>query len=112
MLPPSPHLIRERLRDILRHGTLAFRTLKIRKHNNVYTPGDRGEMLYLVEGGQIKLLIPTLGGEECLSGIYTVGDLFGESCLAGSGAHLETATAMEDTILKGIYCRNFLAHLC
>ena len=43
--------------------------------------------------------------------IHSAGDIFGELCLSGSGARLETATAMEETILKQIPRSHFLAAL-
>jgi CRP/FNR family transcriptional regulator, cyclic AMP receptor protein len=50
-------------------------------------------------------------GRECLLAIHTAGDIFGEFCLSGLGARLETATVMEETILKQIPCPEFLARL-
>jgi CRP/FNR family cyclic AMP-dependent transcriptional regulator len=43
--------------------------------------------------------------------IHSAGDIFGELCLSGSGARLETATAMKATILKQILSSQFLARL-
>ena len=50
-------------------------------------------------------------GKECLLAIHSAGDIFGELCLSGSDARLETATAMEETILKKIPRSQFLARL-
>ena len=68
-------------------------------------------MVYFIESGQIKLLMLSSEGKECLLAIHSAGDIFGELCLSGSGARLETATAMEDTILKQIPASQFLARL-
>jgi CRP-like cAMP-binding protein len=68
-------------------------------------------MVYFIESGQIKLLMLSSEGRECLLAIHSAGDIFGELCLSGSGARLETATAMEETILKKIPSRQFLARL-
>jgi CRP-like cAMP-binding protein len=43
--------------------------------------------------------------------IHGPGDIFGELCLCGPGGRLETATAMEDTVLKQIPCVQFLKRL-
>jgi CRP-like cAMP-binding protein len=59
----------------------------------------------------IKLLMISSEGKECLLAIHTAGDTFGELCLAGSSPRQETATAMEETILKRITCAQFLLHL-
>jgi len=68
-------------------------------------------MVYFIESGQIKLLMLSPGGKECLLAIHVAGDIFGELCLSGLGARLETAIAMEETIIKQIPCSNFFARL-
>ena len=68
-------------------------------------------MVYFIERGQIKLLMLSSEGKECLLAIHSAGDIFGELCLSGLGSRLETATAMEETILKKIPCSQFLARL-
>jgi len=50
-------------------------------------------------------------GKECLLAIHSTGDMFGELCLSGSSSRLETATAMEETVLKQIPCSRFFARL-
>jgi CRP-like cAMP-binding protein len=98
-----------RLGESLRREPLAFATLKVAKHRHVYRCGDQAEMVYFIERGQIKLLLLSPEGKECLLAIHTAGDLFGELCLAGVAARQETATAMEETTLKRIpYCEFFL----
>ena len=68
-------------------------------------------MVFFIESGRIKLLMLSPEGKECLLAIHSAGDIFGELCLSGSGARLETATAMEQTILKKIPRSQFLARL-
>jgi CRP-like cAMP-binding protein len=50
-------------------------------------------------------------GRECLLAIHTAGDIFGELCLSGLSARVETAIAMEETVLKQIPCPRFFARL-
>jgi CRP-like cAMP-binding protein len=102
---------KQQLRESLQHETLNSRTVKIARHGNVYTCGDQDEMVYFIESGRVKLLMLSSEGKECLLAIHSAGDIFGELCLSGSGARLETATAMEETILKKIPCNQFLALL-
>jgi CRP/FNR family transcriptional regulator, cyclic AMP receptor protein len=102
---------KRQLRDSLRHETQNSRAITIAKHDYVYHSGDQDEMVYFIESGQIKLLMLLPGGRECLLAIHTAGDIFGELCLAGLVARLETATAMEETILKRIPCSQFFARL-
>jgi CRP/FNR family transcriptional regulator, cyclic AMP receptor protein len=108
---PQAERFKQQLRDSLRQETQDSRAIKIAKHNHVYTCGDRAETIYFVESGQIKLLMLSPEGKECLLAIHTAGDIFGELCLSGLGARLETATAMEETNLKQIPCSSFFARL-
>ena len=73
--------------------------MTIPRHANVYNCGDQDEMVYFIESGQIKLLLLSPEGKECLLAIHSNGDIFGELCLAGLARH-ESATAMRETKLK------------
>jgi CRP-like cAMP-binding protein len=86
-------------------------SIKVDKHNHVYTVGDERETVYFIEKGQIKLVMVSSEGKECMLAIHGEGDVFGELCLSGLGGRLETATAMEDTVLKEIPCSKFLDRL-
>ena len=108
---PRSDPFKEQLRESLQHETLNSRTVEIARHANVYTCGDQDEMVYFIESGQIKLLMLSPEGKECLLAIHSAGDIFGELCLSGSGARLETAAAMEETILEKIPGSQFLARL-
>src|SRR5690242_21647049 len=113
MIQETPQLdnFKRQLRDSLQRETVNSRAVRIARHANVYNSGDQDEMVYFIETGQIKLLMLSSEGKECLLAIYSDGDIFGELCLSGLGARLETATAMEETILKQIPCPEFLARL-
>ena len=113
MIQQTPQIERfkQQLRDSLQHETRNTRAVKIAKHANVYNGGDQDEMVYFIESGQIKLLMLSSEGRECLLAIHTDGDIFGELCLSGLGARLETATAMKPTSLKQIPCSQLFALL-
>jgi len=108
---PQSDLFKQQLRESLYRETANSRAVKIARHANVYTCGDRNEMVYFVESGQVKLLMLSSEGRECLLAIHSEGDIFGELCLSGLGARLETATAMKATTLKQIPCSQFFARL-
>lgn len=108
---PQADRFKAQLRDSLQRETLNSRGVKVAKHANVYTCGDQDEMVYFIESGQIKLLMLSSDGKECLLAIHTDGDVFGELCLSGLGARQETATAMKETVLKQIPCSQFFARL-
>jgi len=108
---PQADLFKQQMRESLRQETLNSRAVTIAKHDHVYTCGDNDELIYFIESGQIKLLMLSPGGKECLLAIHAAGDIFGELCLSGLGARLETAVAMEETVIKQIPCSNFFARL-
>ena len=108
---PQADEFKQQLRDSLQRETQNFRAVKIAPHANVYSCGDTDEMVYFIESGQIKLLMLSADGKECLLAIHGGGDIFGELCLSGLGARLETATAMKATTLKQIPCSQFFARL-
>jgi CRP-like cAMP-binding protein len=108
---PQADQFKQQLRDSLERETKNSHAVKVARHANVYTCGDQDEMVYFVESGQIKLLMLSSEGKECLLAIHSVGDIFGELCLSGLGARLETATAMKATTLKQIPCGQFFARL-
>jgi CRP-like cAMP-binding protein len=108
---PATDLFKEQMRDSLKRETRSSTSIKIAKHDNVYTIGDEIEMVYFIESGQIKLVMISSEGKECMLAIHSSGDIFGELCLAGLAGRLETATAMEDTLLKRIHCSKFLERL-
>jgi CRP/FNR family cyclic AMP-dependent transcriptional regulator len=108
---PEAERFKLQMRDSLRHETLNSRAVTIPRHANVYTCGDQDEMVYFIESGQIKLLLLSPEGKECLLAIHSGGDIFGELCLAGLGARHETATAMKQTKIKQIPCAQFFARL-
>jgi CRP-like cAMP-binding protein len=108
---PQADQFKQQLRDSLERETRNSRAIKVARHSNVYTCGDQDEMVYFIESGQIKLLMLSSEGKECLLAIHSGGDIFGELCLSGLGARFETATAMKATTLKQIPSGQFFARL-
>jgi CRP/FNR family transcriptional regulator, cyclic AMP receptor protein len=108
---PEIDKFKQQLRDSLHNETLNSHSVKIPRHENVYNTGDGDGMIYFIETGQVKLLMLSREGKECILGIHTGGDIFGELCLSGLGERLETATAMKATSLKQIPSIQFFARL-
>jgi CRP/FNR family cyclic AMP-dependent transcriptional regulator len=113
MIQQSPHAdkFKQQLQDSLRRETLNSRAVKIARHTNIYSSGDKDENVYFIEHGQIKLLILSSRGKECILAIHTTGDIFGELCLSGLGARVETATAMKQSMIKQVPSSQFFARL-
>jgi CRP/FNR family cyclic AMP-dependent transcriptional regulator len=108
---PQSDLFKRQLGESLQRETMNSRAVKIARHANVYACGDHDEVVYYIESGQVKLLMLSSEGKECLLAIHSAGDIFGELCLSGLGGRLETATAMQATTLKQIPCGKFFARL-
>jgi CRP-like cAMP-binding protein len=108
---PETDLFKKQMRDSLQREIRNSRAIEIAKHANVYSCGEQDEMVYFIESGQVKLLMLSSEGRECLLAIHASGDVFGELCLSGIAGRLETATAMEDTLLKKVPCAKFLERL-
>lgn len=111
MPTPTTDDFRGRLHESLQRATLKFPIVHVGRHQSIYVCGDPAGCVYFIQSGQIKLLMLSPDGKECLLAIHTSGDTFGELCLAGSSPRQETATAMENTTLKRIPCAQFLLHL-
>src|SRR5678816_4092313 len=108
---PQADKFKRQIRESLQQETANSGAIKIARHANVYTCGDQDELVYFIESGQIKLLMLSPEGKECLLAIHSDGDIFGELCLSGLGARLETATAMKETVVKQVPCPKFFARL-
>jgi CRP-like cAMP-binding protein len=102
---------KEQMQGSLFNETKNSNAIKVDKHNQVYTAGDERQTVYFIEKGQIKLVMASSEGKECMLAIHGPGDVFGELCLSGLDSRLETATAMEDSFLKEIPCVKFLDRL-
>jgi CRP/FNR family cyclic AMP-dependent transcriptional regulator len=108
---PDADAFKEHLRDSLQRETQNSRAIRITRRSNVYTCGDADDNVYFIEAGQIKLLMLSSEGQECLLAIHTVGDIFGELCLSGQKLRSETATAMKDALVKQIPPQQFFGRL-
>ncbi len=98
----------QQLQTALHQATRQSPVLRLAKGANVYMPGDQESTLYFIDSGQIKLVMLTPDGAECLLAILTEGDIFGELCLAGLGERQETATAMTSAVVRAMPCPDFL----
>ena len=99
------------MRESLSRRELAFRSIRFAKHQTIFASGDAAESLYFIESGQVKLLMLSPEGNECLLAIHTSGDTFGERCLTAAGRREESAITMADTVVKELPCEIFVEHL-
>src|SRR5581483_4766217 len=108
---PDTILFKEQMRNSLQRETRSSSAINIAKNDYIYTVGAAIDMVYFIESGKVKLVMVSTEGKECMLAIHGAGDIFGELCLSGQKGRLETATAMEDTVLKQVPCGRFLERL-
>ena len=113
MIPQSRQSdeFKEQMQGSLLNELKDSNAIKVGKNKHVYTVGDERGTVYFIEKGQIKLVMVSAEGKECMLAIHGPGDVFGELCLSGLGGRLESATAMEDSVLKEMPCGKFLDRL-
>ncbi|HJQ41042.1 MAG TPA: Crp/Fnr family transcriptional regulator [Thermoanaerobaculia bacterium] len=99
------------LRDVFDRDSLPFVRTRVDGQKSIYATGDEDDALYLIDSGQVKLTMSSASGQDCLLAIYTVGDVFGESCLTGGRKRFETATAMQSAVVRRVTRRDFLAEV-
>jgi CRP-like cAMP-binding protein len=105
---PQPNRFALQIRDLFRNESFHSRTIRVGKHDRIYTCGDRDEMIYCIESGQVKLTLLSPEGKECLLAIHTAGDIFGELCICGQSLRPDTATAMKEATIRKMPYRTFL----
>lgn len=110
MQQPIPQVDRfnQQLQTALRQATRQSPAINVAKGANLYCLGDQDSVVYFIDSGQIKLVMLTPAGHECLLAILTAGDICGEGCLAGLGERQETATAMTAAVVRALPCSQFL----
>ena len=54
---PKADEFRRKLRDSLLRETLGSQIINVARHDYVYVIGDKGDTIYFIESGQIKLLM-------------------------------------------------------
>lgn len=101
------HTIAPSLRDVFDRISPVDTRVRVEPQKPIYSSGDEDESMYLIEAGQVKISMSSASGQDCVLAIYTTGDIFGESCFH-TRKRVETATAMQPTVVRRIHRREFL----
>ena len=73
----------------------------LRKRQIVFSQGDPADAVFYIEGGRIELRVVSQNGKEAVLATLSVGDFFGEGCLAGQPLRMATAVAAaESSIMR------------
>jgi CRP/FNR family cyclic AMP-dependent transcriptional regulator len=103
---------KERLRACLYTETASLAPTGFARHVNIYNAGDRADHVYFICEGRVKQVTLSVLGKECLLAIHMPGDVFGEVCLGSSVSDRpDTATTMEETVVKALSAARFLESL-
>ncbi|MEU3838571.1 Crp/Fnr family transcriptional regulator [Streptomyces sp. NPDC028635] len=97
-----------RLRDFLRDQCAHTTTVVVGRNQSAYSCGGQDRNVYFLESGQIKTVMFSRSGKECLLRIHTPGDIFGELCSLG-GVRRESAIAMRDSVVHRMSYERFLS---
>ena len=108
---PESNRFEVQIRELFRKESFHSRTIRTSKHDRIYTCGDRDEMIYFIESGQVKLTLLSPEGKECLLAIHTAGDIFGELCICGQSIRPDTASTMQEAMIRKMPYRSFLSLL-
>lgn len=76
--------------------------LRMERGDILFHEGDRGDRLYVIAEGKIKLGRSSADGRENLLAILGPGEMFGELSLFDPGPRTATATAVAETQLLGL----------
>ncbi|MEI6620392.1 MAG: Crp/Fnr family transcriptional regulator [Actinomycetes bacterium] len=76
--------------------------VQLRKGQVLFLEGERGERLYIITEGKMKLGHTSADGRESLLAVLGPGELLGELSLFDPGPRTATATALTDVSLMGL----------
>ena len=111
--------------DLLKHVPL-FRTLSkedrlrlaaslkrqsLKKGEVFFRKGSKGTVLYIINKGAIKIVLPSKEGGEIILAIFTKGDFFGEMALLDGMPRSADAVALEPSEVLVLKRRDFLSFL-
>jgi CRP/FNR family cyclic AMP-dependent transcriptional regulator len=75
---------------------------RLGKGKVLFHEGERGDRLYVVEEGKVKLGTTSSDGRETLLAVVGPGEMIGELSLFDPGPRTATATALTETVLRGL----------
>jgi len=92
--------------DLSEEDTHALRAMvlvvKLNRGERLFAEGDKGDKLYIIISGKIKLTKAAPDGRENLLSVHGPGEMFGELSLFDPVPRTASATAVTDTELAGL----------
>jgi CRP/FNR family cyclic AMP-dependent transcriptional regulator len=77
------------------HNSAIGRPIETTRDRCLFTQGERGETVYVLQTGRVKLSSISSSGKQVIVTICNPGDLVGEECLVGCTSRRTSATPME-----------------
>ena len=71
-------------------------------NRNIFCQGQPADSVFYIRQGKVKLAVTSDQGKEAIIAILSIGDFFGEGCLAGQPLRIATATTITDCNLVRI----------
>ncbi|BDU50892.1 Crp/Fnr family transcriptional regulator [Haliovirga abyssi] len=96
--------------DLLGLSKIVY-TKTLKKGEILFFEGDKGDSMYIIKSGKVKILKLSEDGREKILSILSEGDFLGEMALLDSEMRSATVEAMEEIELYAIYKTEFLDFL-
>jgi CRP-like cAMP-binding protein len=101
MLRKVPFFSGVRRQDLVSLANLC-RPKTYRARQVIFHRGDPGDTLYIVQSGQVKIVLLSAKGEEMVLALFQSGDFFGELSLLDGLPRSASATAVQTTVLLSV----------
>jgi CRP/FNR family cyclic AMP-dependent transcriptional regulator len=88
-----------------------LRRRRFRRNETIFHQGDPGDALHIVSSGAVKIVLPSLEGEEAIIATLRSGDFFGELAMLDGAPRSATAVALEASETWTLTREQFLAVL-